>query len=81
MMVGKEAYDLTFGALGRTYCTNQIRQYLDRFADAGVLYELKEYRAWLSSDYSLIIRGPADLVRRITRDLDRWLIEIAKEEE
>jgi hypothetical protein len=65
----------TAGLALRTRVANEIRAHLD---EAGVKYELHEYKGWLSSDFLLVIEGPADQVRIHAQSVQNWLESVAR---
>jgi len=65
----------TAGAVLRGRVANEIRKHLD---EAGVKYELHEYKSWLSSDFLLVIEGPEAQVRAQAQSIQNWLETIAR---
>jgi hypothetical protein len=63
------------GALLRGRVANEIRRYLD---EAGVKYQLHEYKGLLSSDFLLVIEGPQDQVRAHGDAILAWMRSIDK---
>jgi hypothetical protein len=65
----------TAGIAARGQVANEIRMHLD---EAGVKYELHEYKGWLSSDFLLVIEGPEASVRAHAQSIQNWLETVAR---
>lgn len=71
----RETLKFTAGAMLRGRVAREIRRYLD---EAGVKYELHEYKGWASSDFLLVMEGPQDKVQEHARNISNWLESLSR---
>lgn len=72
----KGKISFTAGLLMRGKVVRELRRFLD--SQENLTYDIKEYRGALSSDFVIVLEGPADEVKAASDSIMRWFEEISR---